>query len=164
VNQIVVGKITGVHGVRGEIKVMPYTQPPEAIAGYQPWLIERPHGLSYSPKLTQFRRQGEGLVVKLEGCDDRDKAKTLVGSFIQVERTCLPALTEGYYWADLIGLQVSTVTGVDLGTLDYLFETGSNDVMMVKGDRERLIPYRPEVVIEVNLEKGTLVVDWDPEF
>jgi 16S rRNA processing protein RimM len=166
VSRITLGKITGVHGIKGEIKVMPYTQPPEAIAEYQPWHLERTHGPAQTLRVAQFRRQGEGLVVKLEGLDDRDEAKTLVGGFIVIDRKQLPALDEGHYWADLIGLQVSTIDGVDLGKVDYLFETGSNDVLVVKeGERERFIPYRlGDVVVEIDLEKGYMKVDWDPDF
>lgn len=164
--KVVLGKITGVHGIKGEIKIMPYTQPPEAIANYQPWQLERSRGPNQMLTTTQMRRQGEGLVVKLEGLDDRDEAKTLVGGFIVIDREQLPVLEEGHYWADLIGLQVTTVDGVNLGKVDYLFETGANDVLVVKdAERERLIPYRlGDVVVEVNLEKGTMTVDWDPEF
>lgn len=163
-SRIVLGKITGVHGVRGEVKIMPYTQPPESVAQYQPWQLERTRGPAQSFTVSTVRRYGEGLLAKLDGCDDRDEAKTLVGSFIVVDRTQLPALESGHYWVDLIGLQVKTVEGVDLGRVDYLFETGSNDVMVVLGERERLLPYRPEVVLEVNLEEGFIVVDWDPDF
>lgn len=164
--QIVLGKITGVHGVKGEIKIMPYTQPPEAIAEYQPWQLERPRGPFQALSVSHMRRQGEGLVVKLDQCHDRDEAKTLVGSFIVADRNQLPVLEEGHYWADLIGLQVITLEGVSLGKVDYLFETGSNDVLVIKdGEHERLLPYRlGDVVTEVNLEKGIMRVDWDPEF
>lgn len=163
--KIVLGKITGVHGIKGEIKIMPYTQPPEAIAEYQPWQLERTHGPNQTLSVAQLRRQGEGLVVKLQGYDDRDESKTLVGGFITVDREQLPVLEQGFYWADLIGLQVKTVNGVDLGKVDYLFETGSNDVMVVIGERERLIPYRlNDVVVEVDLANMTMIVDWDPEF
>lgn len=144
---------------------MPYTDPPEAIADYQPWQLESPRGLMQTLTLSSLRPQGPGLVVKIKGYDDRDLAKTLVGSHIVVEREQLPALEEGHYWADLIGLQVLTLEGVDLGKVDYLIETGSNDVLVVKGERERLIPYRlKDVVVEVDLEKGILIVDWEPDF
>ena len=70
-----------------------------------------------------------------------------------------------YYWADLVGLRVETVDGVELGRIEQLFETGSNDVIVVQGDRERLVPYIWEQVVrEVDLEAGVMRVDWDPEF
>lgn len=161
---IVIGKITGVHGVKGEIKVMPYTETPEAMADYQPWKIEGRHATPRPPlEVAAFRRQGEGLVVKIKDLDDREEAKTLVGNFIVIDREQLPALERGHYWADLIGLEVTNLEGVNLGKVDYLFETGSNDVLVVKeGNTETLIPYRlGDVVIEVDLEKGTMRVDWD---
>jgi 16S rRNA processing protein RimM len=165
--KITLGKITGVHGVKGEIKVMPYTDKPESIADYQPWNLEgRVNAAPLSLEVASIRRQGEGLVVKIKGLDDRDEAKTLVGSFIVVDRDQLPVLEKGHYWADLIGLQVTNLEGVDLGKVDFLFETGSNDVLVVKKDKiETLIPYRlGDVVIEVDLEKGFIRVDWDSDF
>jgi len=158
--KVVIGKITGVHGVRGDIKVMPYTQTPKAMADYQPWLIGTQ---PYHP--AQVRINGKGLIVKLKGCDDRDVAKTLVGTLIEVERKQLPELTTGYYWSDLAGLTVTTQNGVLLGKISHLFETGANDVMVVNGEKERLIPYRlDEVIISVDLDQGTMVVAWDPSF
>ena len=80
--------------------------------------------------------------------------------------SALPSTRPGeYYWADLVGLEVRTLDGVDLGRIEQLFETGSNDVIVVQGERERLIPYIwDQVVREVDLDAGTMLVDWDPEF
>jgi 16S rRNA processing protein RimM len=113
------------------------------------------------------RFQGKHLVLKLEGCDDRDRAEALRGADIALPRDRLPADTAAgeYYWADLQGLLVVTTEGVELGRIDYLFETGANDVMVVAGERERLLPYVwQQVVREVDLERQRMVVDWDPDF
>lgn len=158
--KVVIGKITGVHGVKGDIKVMPYTQTPESMAEYQPWLIaEKPYIVA------QSRRNGPGLIVRLEGCDAREVAQTLVGNLIEIDREQLPELSEGFYWSDLIGLEVITQNGVKLGKISHLFETGANDVMVVKGDKQRFIPYNlTQVILSVDLDKGIMTVDWDPEF
>ena len=105
-------------------------------------------------------------VVILEGIADRDAAEALPGVEVAVWRDGLPALAEGeFYWSDLVGLTVATTEGVDLGVVDRMMETGANDVLVVKGERERLIPFlMDDVVRQVDLEAGHMEVDWDPEF
>ena len=97
---------------------------------------------------------------------DRDAAESWVGAQIWVERSALPKLPQGeYYWADLEGLSVETVEGVVLGVVSHLFATGANDVVAVKGERERLIPFvQPDVIRSIDLAQERMVVDWDPEF
>ena len=75
-----------------------------------------------------------------------------------------PSKPGEYYWVDLEGLKVATVDGVELGTISHLFNNGANDVIAIKGERERYLPYTPDVVREVDLDGGRMVVDWDPEF
>ncbi len=142
------------------------TDPREGILKYRPWYIDRGKGWE-TWKLEQGRRQGNNVVAKLAGCDDRDAAAELLRGVIAVRRDQLAnQLQEGeYYWADLEGLEVETTDGTPLGRIERLFETGANDVMVVKGERERLIPYLwDQVVREVDLENHRMVVDWDPEF
>lgn len=117
--------------------------------------------------LEQGRRHGKTLVAKLSGCDDREAAIDLMDRIIAVRRSQLPAVSgqDEFYWTDLEGLSVIDRDGNSLGNVNYLFETGSNDVLVVQGEEEHLIPYIPEqVVLEVDLAKGLIVVDWDPEF
>ena len=112
-------------------------------------------------------RTWQGRGVKLRGCDDREIASALIGADIAVRRTQFADdLVPGeYYWADLEGLKVVTLEGVDLGSLDRLLATGANDVMVVLGDRERLLPYIPgSVVQDVDLDARVMRVDWDPGF
>ncbi len=86
--------------------------------------------------------KAKGVIAKIQGCDDRDQAAALQDSKIAIRRAQLPALEAGeYYWTDLEGLRVETLDGVELGRVSYLFETGANDVVVVKGERERMIPY-----------------------
>jgi 16S rRNA processing protein RimM len=163
---VVVGRLSGVYGVRGWVKVTSYTQPRENILSYRRWHIRRQD--QWQPiEFTEGHPQGKGLVAHLKGVDDRDMARNYIGLDVAVPRADLPPLPEGeFYWSDLQGLQVSTVEGVALGAVDYLLETGANDVLVVKdGERERLIPFLPEQVIKrVDLEAGTMTVDWDPDF
>lgn len=163
--RVVIGRIMGVFGVLGWVRVMSHTEPRENILYYSRWQIRR--GDSWQTvRLLEGRRQGKGVVASLEGLEDRDLARALVGCDIAIDRSELPVLPDDeYYWSDLQGLRVVTVDGVDLGTLDHLFETGANDVMVVRGDRERLIPMVfDQYVKRVDMDAGVVEVDWDPEF
>lgn len=160
---VVLGRISGVYGVRGWLKVFSETEPREGILGYSRWLI----GAGREPRrVLEGRRHGKGVVVRLEGCTDRDQAVLLVGAEIAVSRDDLPpASADELYWADLEGLAVVTIEGLALGTVDHLFSTGVNDVLVVAGDRERLIPFAwDDVIRAVDLEAGRIEVDWDPDF
>lgn len=163
--QIEVGHITGAFGVNGWVKVKPYTQSPENILEYSPWTIDA-GGVVNQRCVLASRIQGNGLVVRLEGVDDRDAALELRGAVINVARAALPpALPGEYYWVDLVGLDVVTEDGFLLGKVSRLMETGANDVLEVCGDRTRLVPFvRKQYIKEVNIEEGRIVVDWDPDF
>lgn len=163
---IVLGRICGLYGVRGWLRLRSETEPPGNILNYRPWRLRYEHQWRCW-NVEAGRPQGKGLVVKLQGCDDRAAAAKLLGTEIAVPRSQLADdLAPGeYYWADLEGLRVMTLNGVELGRLDHLFATGANDVMVVRGERERLLPYLPEQVVkEVDLRHGVMRVEWDPEF
>jgi 16S rRNA processing protein RimM len=163
---IIVGRVSGLYGVRGWVKVYSYTAPRENILRYPTWYLGGTG--SWQPAtLAEGRPHGKGLVARVEGCDDRDAAALLIGQQIAIERDMLPPLVKGeYYWSDLIGLTVVTETGVELGRIDSMLETGANDVMVVRSaERERLIPYvQGDVIKQIDLEQGRICVDWDPEF
>lgn len=162
--RVVVGRIAGLFGVRGWVKVFSHTQPLDNILCYTPWLLLR-NGQWTPVKPLAGRIHGKGIVAQLEGCDDRDAAAALVGCDIAIERSQMPpAEADEVYWADLIGLKVVTLDGVELGVVDHLLETGANDVVVVHGERERLLPYVAQVIREVDLDGGLLRVDWDPDF
>jgi 16S rRNA processing protein RimM len=163
--RVPLGRVGGPYGVRGWVRITSGTQPPEKIFEYRPWLLER-NGAWHPVEVISGRVHGKGLVAQLAGCSDRDQAAALAGAEIAVARTALaePAADE-YYWADLVGLAVVTSEGVDLGVVDHLIETGANDVLVVRGERERLIPFTPgHAVVAVDLEQRRLTVAWDPAF
>lgn len=163
---VLLGKVVGVHGVRGEVKLESYTEPRTQIFRYQPWRVRSASGETQVAG-GNGREQGKGIVATLPGIDDRDAAAALIGSEIWVERSALPRAKPGeYYWVDLEGLAVQTVEGVPLGTVSHLVATGANDVLVVKDEkRERLIPFViGSFVTEVDLDAARIVVDWDPEF
>lgn len=167
----IIGQITSVYGVKGWLKIYSHTEPMDGILGYKPWLIQR-NGQWVSVNVEASRKHGKGLVAKLEKVDDRDVARQYCGTDIAIEKSMLPALAVGeYYWSQLEQLTVYTLSDELLGKVSHLIETGSNDVLVVKGDsnsidsRERMIPYLPDQVVkEINLDTGTMRVDWDPEF
>jgi len=135
----------------------------EAILDYQPWLL----GEDKRPvKIIDGRKQGKGLAALLPGYDDREQAATLVGLQIFVGRDQLPATAKDeYYWSDLEGLDVHTTKGEVLGRVERLMETGANDVLVIRGEREHLVPFiQGQYVTRVDLEAGLIEVDWDPEF
>jgi 16S rRNA processing protein RimM len=171
-NQVVVGKVGAVYGVKGWLKVHSFTEDQEAILDYFPWSLKLGNNLQ-TVEITDWRRHNKGLVVKVNDINDRDQAQALVHSEILVDIATLPQLPEGeFYWRDLIGMQVVTDKGYDLGQVSDLLETGSNDVLVVKanrndgfGKKERLIPYIDEQVIKsVSTETKQICVDWDPGF
>jgi 16S rRNA processing protein RimM len=161
--QIALGYISAVHGIKGWVKVHSWTRPMEAILEYQPWLL----GEDKRPvKIIDGRKQGKGLAALLPGFEDREQAATLVGSQIFVGRDQLPATDDDeYYWSDLEGLDVHTTKGEVLGRVERLMETGANDVLVIRGEREHLVPFiQGQYVTRVDLEDGLIEVDWDPEF
>ena len=163
---VLLGRIVGVHGVRGELKLESYTDPRMRIFRYQPWQLGTGSGVVQVADC-QGRAQGKGIVATLPGIDDRDAAAALVGSDIRVPRAALPPAAPGeYYWADLEGLEVVTMQGVPLGRVSHLVATGANDVLVIRdGVRERLVPFLPgQFVAEVDIQGGRVVVDWDPDF
>ena len=117
-------------------------------------------------KVVEGNSQGKFLVAQLEGVSDRDQAAALMGWEIFIKAEQLPKARKGeYYWSDLIGLTVKTNLGVELGVVDSLLETGANDVVIVTGERDRVIPFlQNETIIEINLDLGLMIVDWDPDF
>ena len=174
--KLIVGRISGVYGVKGWVKVYSETDPRDGITAYNPWYIQQVSregcGEWREMRVEHGRRQAKTVIAKLEGVDDRDAAMQLTGATIAIRPEQLRALGENeFYWRDLIGLRVSNREGVELGTVRRLMETGANDVLVVSsGDgaedqKELLIPWTPgRAIVEVDLEQGRLCVDWDADF
>ena len=171
---LVIGKITGVFGVKGWLKVHSFTEPMERFLDYRDWMIQSSGG--WEPiDFDEGRRHGKGLVVHIEGIDDRNSAEAYAKSEVAIKIEHLDKLADGdYYWHQLQGLEVwtqNTQARELLGKVAYLIETGANDVLVVQSskksidNRERLIPYlENQVVKHVDLDVGYIDVDWDKEF
>jgi 16S rRNA processing protein RimM len=162
---ISVGKISGVFGVKGWVKVFSFTDPRENILTYSPWLLKKGDETKII-KVVDGQQQGKTIVAQVADVNDRDQAAGLMGWEIFIARDQLPKAAKGeYYWSQLVGLNVETIDGVQLGTVESLLETGANDVLIVHGERERGIPFlQGQTIINVDLAAGKIIVDWDPEF
>jgi 16S rRNA processing protein RimM len=163
-NLVILGRISGLFGIKGWFKVHSYTEPREAILGYKTWLLQvgdgwRPAGLA------EGKKHGKTVIARLDGVADREKAAAYLGIEVAVSRNDMPKLGAGeYYWADLEGMQVVNKDDRVLGKVSYLLATGANDVLVVQGDQEILIPYlQGDVVKSVDLASGVISVDWDWE-
>ena len=161
---IVLGRISGLYGVRGWVKLFSETEPRENIVNYDPWYLRLERGWT-EVRVRDGRRHGKSVIAAIEGIEDRDAAARYLDVEVAVRRDQLEELDDGeYYWSDLVGLSVVNREGVGFGVVDHLIETGANDVLVVKGDRERLIPYTDDAVLEVDASAGRILVEWDPEF
>ena len=165
--RVLIGRIVGLYGVQGWLKIESWAEPRMRIFDYQPWLLGAAPGEEQEITGVTGRTQGKGMVAHLPGVDTREQAAALVGTDIHVAREQLPPpAKDEYYWVDLEGIEVVTTQDVQLGRVSHLFATGANDVVVVRdGARERLIPFvQGSYVRSVDLSAGRMVVDWDPEF
>lgn len=166
--RVEVGRIVGLHGVRGGLKLESWTDPRTMIFQYRPWTLVGPDGSEREFAGARGQVRGKGLLAELPGVEDRDGAQALVGAAIYVPRETLPPLPEGeYYWIDLEGLDVVNLEGVALGRVSHLVATGANDVLVVRdgAGHERLLPFViGHCVKDVDLAAARIEVDWDPDF
>lgn len=165
--RILVGRVVGAFGVRGEVKLESWTEPRSAIFGYRPWILRDARGNERELMGVRGRQVGKGLSAEIPGVEDRDAAEAMRGTEVWVPRAALPKPAEGeFYWADLEGLEVVNVEGVAMGRVSHLFATGANDVLVARdGEREWMIPFvRPQFVTGIDLDAGRVTVDWDPDF
>jgi 16S rRNA processing protein RimM len=159
---VVLGRISGLFGIKGWVKVYSYTEPREAVLNYRRWLVSDAGGWREAT-VAEGQRHGKTVIARIDGYVDRDQAAELVGAEIAVPRDALPETEEDrFYWSDLEGLRVVHRDGTELGRVAYLLETGANDVMVGQGERERLIPFvMGKVILGVDLADGRIDVDWE---
>lgn len=167
----VLGKVSTAFGIKGWVKVYSYTDPLTNILEYPIWFI-RKDGQWKEFKVLQGKPQGKGLVAFLQGINDRDLALSLSQCEVGVPEEQLPELDEDeHYWFQLIGQKVVNTDGVLLGQVKELFDSGGgNQVMAVQpcegsiDQQQRLLPWVDQYILEVDLDSGSIQVDWDPEF
>lgn len=163
---ILLGRVHGAFGVRGELKLESFTEPASAIFGYQPWTLRDAQGHERTLMQARGRETAKGLVATFPDVADRDAAEALRGTGVYAPRGALPPPKPGeYYWVDLEGLRVVNLEGADFGVVSHLFSTGANDVLVARGDRERMIPFlEPDYIRSVDFDSGVVTVDWDADF
>src|SRR5690348_15493423 len=165
--RVLLGRIVGVHGVHGAVKLESFTEPRLAIFDYKPWLLERDTGRVEEIAEARGHAQGKGIVAMLHGITDRDAAATWMNARIWVPRGALPEPEEDeFYQTDLEGLQVVNEAGEDLGRVSHMFDNGAHEVLVTRDEagRERLIPYVVDVYVKaVDLDAGCVTVDWNKD-
>jgi 16S rRNA processing protein RimM len=161
-NYVIIGKIGTPYGINGWVKILIYSENIDNIFDLNPWYIEEKDAWSLI-ELETSRPHGKGIVAKVGGINTPEQARRLTGKKIAVSRSQLPELKANeYYWHDLIGLTVINQRGELLGKISSILETGSNDVLIVKGIKEHAIPYLPgQVIVRVDLAKKEIQVDWE---
>lgn len=162
---VTVARLGSTYGVHGWLKIDVFTVSNTNLLDYQPWYLAANAQEARRPLLVEeVKPHHNGLIVKLAGIASPEEARLLTGRLIEVPRSQLPQLKKDeYYWSDLVGLTVVNKQGEPLGKVIYLLETGSNDVLVVKGNKEIAIPYLvDEVILSVDLVKQEICVDWEP--
>jgi 16S rRNA processing protein RimM len=158
------GRIAAPFGVKGWVKVQPLTEQARNLLDYPVWWVER-DGEWQRHEVAAAKVQLNAVVAQLAGCEDREAAAAFRGRSIAVPRSELPPTQAGeHYWADLIGLVVVNGQSQELGRITGILQTGANDVLVVEGERERLIPFIAGVVREVDMPAGAVRVEWDPDY
>lgn len=158
------GRVSAPFGVQGWIKIRTFSESVDGLGEHPLWWMRTPEGWK-SVVVEEFAARPAATVAKLEGVDDRDAAQALRGAELAVTREALGEPGEGaIYWRDLVGMQVANGRGEALGEVAELFETGETSVMVVKGERERMIPFVPSYVKAVDRDARRITVDWEAEY
>ncbi|CAL7959883.1 Ribosome maturation factor RimM [Gammaproteobacteria bacterium] len=163
-NHIIIGSFGKTFGVRGWIKINSFTSPKRNIIDFRPWLIQRNNSWE-EIRVEASREHSDNIIVKLPNCSSPEEAQNFTNTKIAVWQKQLPKLQPNeYYWMDLIGLKVINLQEIEFGVVQDLMATGANDVLIVAGDRKRLIPYISNIILNVDLAKKIIQVDWQQDF
>ena len=161
---VVMGRVAAPFGIKGWVKVQTFSEDPGTLMDFASWRIGRGAEQKHYTVET-IHDHSNTLVAKLVGVDDRDKAYALRGQEISVARSALaPPEENEFFWSDLIGLTAVNREGVELGKVDSLMETGAQDVLVIKGTREHLIPFIAQFVGKVDVAGGQIEVDWGEDY
>jgi 16S rRNA processing protein RimM len=155
------GRISAPHGLKGWIKIQPFTQEIQSLLNYTEWWVGR-EGQWQQHRISESAVHGSTVIARLEGFADRDAAAGLRGRDVAVPRDAMPENREGeFYWNDLLGMEVAHRNSTGLGRVAKILETGANAVLVVQGDKEMLVPFIEDVIVSVDLKGKKLVVDWE---
>ena len=155
------GQIVNVKGLKGEVKVNPFTEKINRFETLKTILVKmKNENKKFEIEKVSYHKNQ--VILKLKGINTIEEAETLRNCYILVNRSNLEPLAEGvYYIADLIGLEVYTEDGIALGKVDDIYNTGSNDIYVVKDElgKQKLLPGIPEVIKNVDLDNGKIIVN-----
>jgi 16S rRNA processing protein RimM len=159
---VVMGRVSAPHGLKGWIKIQPFTQETEGLLGYPEWWLGG-EGQWQQYRVLESAVHGSIVVARLEGFDDREVAAGLRGKEVAVPRAAMPENREGeFYWSDILGMEVSRQNAASLGFVAKILETGANAVLVVQGEKEILVPFIQGVIVNVDLKARQVIVDWEP--
>ncbi|SMM97695.1 16S rRNA processing protein RimM [uncultured Candidatus Thioglobus sp.] len=146
------------------MKIFSHTHPRKNVLSYQPWHIHL-EGQWQTLEIVKGREQGKTIVAQIQDINDREQARSMIGTDIYIEKSQLPKLKQNeHYWEDLIGLEVINQQNIILGKVSNLTDTGANSVLIIQGEKEHWVPYIKPFLCEVNLKKQQILVDWDENF
>lgn len=158
------GRVAAPHGIKGWIKIQPFTEDTDGLLAYPEWWLGRGETWALH-RVLEAAVHGVAVLARLEGCDDRDAAFALKGLEVGVPRELLPESRDGeYYWSDLLGMEVLNRRGEQLGRVVKLMETGANQVLVLEGKREVLVPFVENVILDVDLAGNRIVADWELDY
>lgn len=158
------GRVSAPHGIKGWIKVQPFTEDIDGLLGYPEWWLGT-DGAWVQCRVAEVAVHGAAVLARLEGCSDRKEAMGFKGAQVGIPRDRLPPSREGeYYWSDLLGMDVFNGRGEQLGRVVKLLETGANQVLVLGGERETLIPFIENVIVSVDLANKRIVADWSLDY
>ncbi|MBH96447.1 MAG: ribosome maturation factor RimM [Gammaproteobacteria bacterium] len=178
-DRIVVGRVRSPYGIHGWAWMDSFTDNPASVFEWMPWILTRKGDgtgkrtaidrIDTAPEI--WKQRGKRYIVKLVGYSDRSGVESLVNCLIEVDKGHLPQLDgDEFYWRDLEGCRVETVSKCALGVVKEVMPTGANDVLVVVGNtesidqKERLIPFIRQTVPKIDMTERVIRVNWDPEF
>lgn len=167
--KIIIGKFGKTFGLHGYLKTHSFTNPSTNILNYSPWFISKDKITWTEITEHQIKEHGEIFICKLPNISTPEQATQYVNYFIAINESQLPKITanDEYYWNDLLGCKVYNTKNILLGTIDDIFATVSNDVLVIQDEslnKQHLVPFLKNTILKVNLSQQTIVVDWDENF
>jgi 16S rRNA processing protein RimM len=162
---VTMGRVAGPYGIKGWLRIQPFTDSPNGLCGYSKWWIAEPAGWR-EVEVIEAKVHGAAVVAQVEGVESREAAALLKGAEVAVARSAMPATSaEEFYWTDLIGFEVVNEQDEVLGKLAGHLSTGAHDVMQVMdGEKERLLPFVETVIRAVDMKARRIRVDWGADW
>ncbi|WP_119344904.1 ribosome maturation factor RimM [Facilibium subflavum] len=164
---IPIAKVGSTYRLKGELRLYMLSESAEKALSYGQWYLQKPHTEAWLPLENEsVSRVGDKLFIQFEGVDNKEEAALYTNALIGVPRSALPEAEEGaFYWVDLIGLQVFNQTGQSFGYVKDILDTGANEVLCCRAaDKEYLIPFVKQYVLDVDMSQKKILVDWQLDY